>query len=85
MKYHSNGTYTATFTGTTAGSNTMTATISSQAVTSTQTITVTSGPDNEALLAASVPTPEFEAVGGAVAVALQTEDTQGNDETIDQL
>ncbi len=40
---HKNGTYTATFTGTTAGSNTITATIGGQAVTSTPpTVTVTS-------------------------------------------
>ncbi len=76
-----NGTYTVTFTGTTAGTNTITAAIGGKAVTSTApTITVTPGAYS---LERSVVTPSAASVapGGTVTVYLQTKDAAGNDLT----
>jgi hypothetical protein len=75
------GTCTVTFTGTTAGTNTITATIGGKAVTSTApTITVTPGAYR---LATSVVTLSAASVapGGTVTVYLQTKDAAGNDLT----
>jgi adhesin/invasin len=74
-----NGTYTAIFTGTTAGTNTITATYNSQAVTSTApTITVTAGPGPVDLAQTTVaPNPASVAVGGTSTVTLTARDTSG--------
>ena len=78
VKYNSNGTYTATFTATTAGSNTITATIGGQAVTlAAPTITVTE-PASPAVITTQA---EIVAVGGAIAVARQAEDANENADT----
>jgi len=76
-----NGTYTATFTGTIAGNNTIRATISGSPVTSTPpAIAVTPGPVS---LAKSVVTMSLASiqVGGTTKVTLQVEDASGNKET----
>jgi len=76
-----NGTYTATFTGTIAGSNSITATIDGSAVTSTApSIKVTPGPFS---LANSVVTLSLGSVasGSKSTITLQAEDAAGNDET----
>ena len=73
-----NGTYTATFTGTTGGTNTIMATIGGQAVTSTApAVTVTIGPVS---LAKSFVTAAFPSIasGGVDTVTLQAEDAAGN-------
>ena len=78
---NNNGTYTATFTGTTSGSNTITAAINSAAVTSTPpSIAVTPGPVS---LTTSLLTLSAYAVqlGGATTVTLQARDAAGNDLT----
>jgi hypothetical protein len=80
-----NGTYTATFAGTIAGTNTITATIGGAKVTSAAPlITVTPGPYG---LAASVVTLSATSVapGGTVTVDLQTKDAAGNDLTTNLL
>jgi hypothetical protein len=80
-----NGTYTAVFTGTIAGTNAITATVGGIKVTTgAQAITVTPGPYNMStsvviLSAASV------APGGTVTVFLQTKDAAGNDLTTNLL
>jgi hypothetical protein len=76
-----NGTYTATFTGTIAGSNTITATIGGSAVSSAApSIKVTPGPVN---LANSLVTLSVESIelGGTTKVTLQAKDASGNNET----
>jgi adhesin/invasin len=76
-----NGTYTATFTGTIAGSNTITATMGGAAVTtSPPAIAVTPGPFS---LAKSIVTvsPGGVQSGGTSRIALQAKDAAGNDET----
>jgi adhesin/invasin len=72
-----NGTYTATFTGTIAGANIVTATIGGQAVTSIAPITVTRGP---ASLAKSLISLAFSSIasGGTDTVTLQAVDAAGN-------
>ena len=75
---NNDGTYTATFTGTTFGTNTITATIDGQALTSTPaSITVTSG---SASLANSIVTlaPTSIANGGTSTVTLTAKDAGGN-------
>lgn len=65
-----NGTYTATFTGTTAGSNTITATVGGQAVTSAApTITVTAGTPTS--IATVAGTPQSTAVATSFSTGLQ--------------
>jgi adhesin/invasin len=78
---NANGTYTATFTGTLAGSNTIVATIGSTKVTSmAQAIEVTPGPVSLAnsLVMVSV---ESIKVDGTTKVTLQAKDADGNNET----
>jgi hypothetical protein len=81
VKDNGDGTYTATFTGTTAGTNTITATINGQAVTSTApTITVVSGGVSTAKSVVTV-TPSTIAPGGTATVKLQAKDALGNNLT----
>jgi Invasin, domain 3 len=73
-----NGTYTVTFTGTTAGSNTIVATMDGLRVTSTApAITVAPGPVS---LAKSIVTvsPASMKVGSSITVTLQAKDVAGN-------
>ena len=73
-----NGTYTSTFTGTTAGSNTIKASITGQTVTSpAPAITVTIGPVNLAKSFVSLSSASV-ASGSGVTVTLQAEDAAGN-------
>ena len=79
VKDNKNGTYTATFTGTIAGSNTITATIGGSKVTEiAPAITVTPGPYS---LKTSVVTLSKSSVapGATVTVTLQTKDAAGNE------
>jgi adhesin/invasin len=81
VKDNKNGTYTATFTGTLAGTNTVIATINGQAVTSTApAIAVTPG---AAGLAKSVVTLSSGTVmaGGTLTVTLRAVDLDGNPES----
>ena len=72
-----NGTYTATFIGTTAGTNTVTATIDGQSLTSVApTITVV-GPADPAQSVTSV-SPASIQVGGTSTVTLTANDANGN-------
>jgi Repeat of unknown function (DUF5650)/Invasin, domain 3/Immunoglobulin I-set domain len=74
-----NGMYTAVFTGTTAGSNTITATMNGQPVTATASVMVTAGPVSVAqstLLASTVVIP----TGGRTTVTLTARDAYGNQE-----
>jgi hypothetical protein len=78
---NANGTYTATFTGTLAGSNTIVATIGSAKVTSSAlAIKVTPGPVSLAnsLVMVSV---ESIKIDGTTKVTLQARDAAGNNET----
>jgi hypothetical protein len=76
-----NGTYTATFTGIIAGSNTIAATIDDKPVTSTEpTIAVTPGPISLAKSQVSTVLPSVQ-LGGETTIVLQGEDAYGNDET----
>ena len=75
------GTYSATFTGILAGSNTITATIGGVAVTtSLPSITITPGPVSlsKSLLSLSLPSVQL---GGESTITLQAEDVNGNKET----
>jgi fibronectin-binding autotransporter adhesin len=76
-----NGTYTATFTGTIAGINTITATVDGVAITTTPpSITITPGsvfPANSVLTVLETPIQ----LGGTTTVTLQARDPAGNDET----
>ncbi len=80
-----NGTYTAVFTGVTAGSNTITATINGQPVTTqAPTIAVTPGPadltqSTISATAAALP------VGGTTTVTLTARDADGNQESTGDL
>jgi adhesin/invasin len=74
-----NGTYTATFTGTIAGANTIVATIGGAKVTtSPPSITVTPGPYSLTKSVVSV-SKSTVVSGGTVTVTLQTKDAAGND------
>ena len=76
-----NGTYTATFTGTIAGSNTIDATIGGFKVTSiAPSITVTPGPVSLAKSVVTVSSTTMKS-GSAVTITLQAKDTAGNKET----
>ena len=76
-----NGTYTATFTGQIAGSNTITATIGGQPVTSAApTLTVTPGTISITHSQVSTALPSVQ-LGGETTVVLQGEDSYGNLET----
>jgi hypothetical protein len=76
-----NGTYTATFTGTTAGTNTITATIDGTALTSTApTVTVTPGAIDPAQTTVAV-NPNSIPNSGAATVTLTAKDANGNQET----
>jgi adhesin/invasin len=72
-----NGTYTATFTGSTAGTNTITATLGGQALTSTApTITVVGTANaTQSVVTAS---PTATTVGGTTTVTLAAKDASGN-------
>jgi uncharacterized protein (TIGR03118 family) len=75
-----NGTYTAMFTGTTAGGRVITATIGGQAVTSTlPTVTITPGPASLATSFVSVSSSTIP-VSGTTTVTLTARDTDGNQE-----
>jgi sugar lactone lactonase YvrE len=75
---HGNGTYTAVFTGTTIGANTITATISTQAVTSpAPSITVTQGPLSPSLSTISI-APNTIPAGTAATITLTLVDAGGN-------
>jgi hypothetical protein len=81
VKYNTNGTYTCTFTGTTAGANTVVVSVNGQAVsTPPPVITVTPG---KASPAASFVTVSQGSIGldGTTTVTLQAEDAYGNKET----
>lgn len=84
VTYIGNGKYQATFTGTTAGSNTIEATIGGVKVESTQAITISPGPYS---LAKSVVTVSSSSVktNGTITVYLQTKDANGNDLTTNLL
>ncbi|HEX3152800.1 MAG TPA: invasin domain 3-containing protein [Gemmataceae bacterium] len=76
---HANGTYTATFTATTAGTNTIKATLNSANVTTTApTVTVVGPPDLTTSTVSASPTSLL--VGGTTAVKLTMKDTAGNQE-----
>jgi hypothetical protein len=76
-----NGTYTATFSGTTAGSNTITATVNGQPLTSSApTVTVTPGTASLATSVLTV-TPNVVNVGGNATVTLRAKDAYGNNLT----
>jgi adhesin/invasin len=78
---NSNGTYTATFTGTTAGANTITATIDGQTVTSAApSITVTPGPADPTQTTVSVNPASIQS-GATTTVTLTAVDANGNQET----
>jgi adhesin/invasin len=76
-----NGTYTATFTASTVGSNTIKATLNSQAVTTTApTITVTAAPAPGAISAARstvAVSPASVATGGTSTITLTAKDANG--------
>jgi hypothetical protein len=75
---HGNGIYTATFTGTLAGKNTIKAYIDGQAVTSTApSIAVVTGPLSLAKSPVTLSSKSMKA-GGTVTVTLQPEDAGGN-------
>ena len=74
-----NGTYTAEFTGTTAGSNTIIATMNGQAVTTSAFVIVTPGPVDLAQSTLSASAAALP-VGGVTTVKLTTEDAYGNQE-----
>ncbi len=75
------GTYTALFTGTIAGTNTIKATINNQSVTATApTITVTPGAASLATSTISI-TPSSVASGSSATVKLIAKDAAGNQET----
>jgi adhesin/invasin len=76
-----NGTYTATLTGATAGTNTIGATVNGQAVTATPpTVTVTPGPYSLSQSYVAVSTPTVPS-GTTAIVTLQARDADGNNET----
>ena len=80
-----NGTYRATFTGTTLGTNTITASINSQAISTTApTITVTPGLASLTQSTVSV-TSTSVAIGGTTAVTLTTYDDSGRQESNNSL
>ncbi len=78
VKDNENGTYTATFIGTIAGTNAIAATIGGQAVTSTEpSVTVTPGPVSLLNSFVSVSSGSL-ASGSKMTITLQTEDAHGN-------
>jgi len=78
VTYSGNGTYTATFTATTAGSNTFTATIGGQAVTSKRpAVTVVPGPVSLSQSTVTLSQSQVT-VGGRVTVTLTLRDANGN-------
>jgi hypothetical protein len=78
---HKNGTYTATLTGTKAGSNAITATIGGQKVSSTlPTVTVVPGPVNLSKSTTTLSTKSSIASGGTATVTLIARDANGNQE-----
>ncbi len=81
VTYKSDGTYTATFTGTTAGSNTITVTIGGKAVSSTHP-TVTVVPGAVSLSKSTITLSKSKiASGNSVTVTLSARDANGNLET----
>jgi hypothetical protein len=81
VKDHGDGTYTATFTGTTAGTDTIKATIGGQLVTSAwPTLTVTPGSVSLAQSTISL-SPATVAAGGTTTATLTARDAYGNQET----
>ena len=83
VKDNGNGTYTVTFTGTTAGSDTITASMliggKSQVVASAPTLTVV-GPVSLSVSTLAVSTTKPIASGGTVTVTLTAKDANGNQE-----
>jgi adhesin/invasin len=78
VKDNRNGTYTATFTGTKAGSTAITATIGNVPVTSTAPIIhVAPGPGSPAKSLVSLTSSSLQA-GGSITFTLQAVDAQGN-------
>jgi YD repeat-containing protein len=76
---HGDGTYTATFTGTIAGANTITATIDGQPVTTAApTISVTAGPADPSNSVVTINSGSLQS-GSAATVTLQARDAAGND------
>lgn len=81
VKDNKNGTYTATFMGTIAGSNAITAAIEGHKITSTpQSITVTPGPVGLAKSLVSLSAASVSS-GSDITVTLQAKDVYGNKET----
>jgi adhesin/invasin len=81
VTYEGNGLYEASFTSQVAGTDTFTATIAGQAVTSTApVVTVTAAAVSLSTSAALVVPPTVQ-LGGTVTVTLQAKDPYGNDET----
>ena len=73
-----NGTYSATFTGVLAGTNTVTATINSQGLTAAApTVTVTPGPDSLAQSTVSIAPSSIQS-GGVATITLTARDAAGN-------
>ena len=77
---HGNGTYTATFTGTTAGSNTIKATIGGQAITSTAPVLTVVGAADLSHSIVSVATPSVQSTK-TTTITLTAKDANGNQET----
>jgi hypothetical protein len=76
-----NGTYSATFTGTIAGTNTITATINGTPITFTgPTITITPGQASPTTSVLTLSAPTIQ-LGGVATVTLQARDAYGNDLT----
>jgi hypothetical protein len=76
---HGDGTYTATFTGTTAGNNTITATIGGQPVTSTApgiTVTAAPGPIDPGQSTVTI-SPASVGINGTATVTLTAKDANG--------
>jgi hypothetical protein len=81
VTYQGNGVYSATVTGTTAGSNTITTIIAGQAITSTApSITVTTGPVSLAQSSVTLSAASLIA-GSSITVTLTARDAYGNQET----
>ena len=81
VKRNGNGTYTATFTGSIAGGNTIVALVGGQAITSTApVITVTPGAVSETKSVMTLSSGTVQS-GGVITITLQAEDLLGNLET----
>jgi hypothetical protein len=81
VKFNKNGTYTATFTGSTVGTNTIDATIDGQTVAQAPSIAVIPGAASTATSYVTVASPQTVEAGTSIAVTFQTVDASGNKET----